>query len=214
MSIDKTIFEKLDLKTLLIVGLMIALFLTNIVNSCNAGKQDTNIVKVDGKKYELLSHTVDTIKVPQTTTIYKPGKTIYKDNTIYVPLPTKIDSALVAKEYFAQNIYKDSITLKDGLGTVIIIDTLSQNKIKGRKFEAKYNQVIIKDKEIVKDLAKLQVYIGGQAGFDKKNLVNFVGPSIVIKTKSDKLYSISAGYGLGGTVVVQGGLLWKIKVGK
>jgi len=209
MSENKTLFEKVDLKTLLIAGLMIALFLTNVFSNCSGDKNKGDIT-LDGKKYEIVKHTIDTVTVNKDTTIYKPGKTIYKDRTIYVKIPVIVDSALVVKEYYAENVYKDSLLLGNDLGQVYITDTISQNKIKGRKFEAKLKQTTIQDKTIVKELPKSQLYVGGVAGFDKKNLVNFVGPSLIFKSKTDKLYALSVGYGLGGEFVVQGGLFWKI----
>jgi hypothetical protein len=58
------------------------------------------------------------------------------------------------------------------------------------------------------------VFIGGVAGFDKVNLVNFVGPSLLIKDKKDKLYLIGIGYSNAKTVSLQGGIYWKIKFKK
>lgn len=212
MNKIKNFILGLDLKSVLIIGLVIVLLLTRMFSS--GDKTSHPIVKVDGKKYELIKHTIDTILVPKNTVIYKPGKTIYKDRTIYVNIPSHIDSASVVKEYYAENIYKDSLTLNNNLGQIYITDTISQNKIKNRKFEAKLKQVIIQDNTIVKELPKTQIYIGGQAGFDKKNLVNFVGPSLILKTKSDKLLTLTVGYGMEKNVVIMGGMLWKIKLHK
>jgi hypothetical protein len=67
---------------------------------------------------------------------------------------------------------------------------------------------------IVKELPKNQLYIGLAGGFDKVNVVNFAGPSLVLKTKSDKMYSIGVGYSASKTISLQGGIYWKIKLKK
>ena len=67
---------------------------------------------------------------------------------------------------------------------------------------------------IVKELPKNQVYIGLSGGFDKVNVVNFIGPSLLLRTKSDKIYSIGVGYSASKTISIQGSIYWKIKLKK
>ena len=203
---------KLDLKTLLIIGLIIALLLTKM---CSGGDQTSHpIVKIDGKKYELLKHTIDTVVVTKTKTEYRSGKIIYKDPPIYITPPTQIDSLAVVKEYYSKIVYKDTLNLDEDGGTIAITDTVSQNKIIGRLWKASIKQKTIHDVTIVKELPKTQLYIGGTAGFDEDNIVNFVGPSLLLKTKQDRVYSLGVGYGTDKNVSIQAGIYWKIKLGK
>jgi hypothetical protein len=58
------------------------------------------------------------------------------------------------------------------------------------------------------------MYIGGVAGFDKVNIVNFVGPSLLLKDKKDKVYSLGVGYSNAKSLSIQGGIYWKIKLKK
>jgi len=51
-------------------------------------------------------------------------------------------------------------------------------------------------------------------GFDKANIINFAGPSAMLKTKTDKVYTLGVGYSNAKTVAVQGGMYWKIKLKK
>lgn len=210
----KKVLEYLDLKTILIIGLIIVILFMRMCDG--SGEDDVNVVNVDGKKYELVKHTVDTILVPVKQTVYKEGKTIYKEVPIYIQLPpnTKIDTQLILREYYSKIVYKDTLKLKDSLGYIAITDTIFKNAILNRVFDANVNKITIKDITIVKELPTNEVYIGGMAGFDKGNIVNFVGPSIVLKTKKDKMYSLAVGYGTDKNVSIQAGAHWKVSLKK
>jgi len=202
----------LDFKSILIIGLIILILLMRM---CSGGDQSSHpIVKIDGKKYELLKRTIDTVTVTKTKIEYRPGKTIFKDPPIYITPPTQIDSLAVVKEYYSKIVYKDTLNLDEDGGTIAITDTVSQNKIIGRLWKASIKQKTIHDVTIVKELPKTQVYIGGTAGFDEDNIVNFVGPSLLLKTKQDRVYSLGVGYGTDKNVSIQAGIYWKIKLGK
>lgn len=215
---DKTMIsflKKIDLKTLLIAALIIIILLMRM---CDGSGEEENkkIVKIDGKKYEVIKHTIDTVIVPVKQTVYKEGKTIYKEVPIYIqPNPeVKIDTAQILKEFYSKVVYKDTLKLKDSLGYVTITDTITKNSILNRFYDANINKTIIKDILIVKDLPVNQVYIGGVAGFDKTNIVNFLGPNFVLKTKKDKMFSLGFGYGLNNNISVQAGMYWKISLKK
>lgn len=208
------LIKKIDLKTLLIVGLVVVILLMRMCEG--DGDSDKKIVKIDGKKYEVIKHTVDTVIVPVKQTVYKEGKTIYKEVPIYVQYPpdVKIDTTQILKEFYSKVVYKDTLKLKDSLGYITITDTISKNSILNRLYDANINKTTIKETLIVKDLPVNQVFAGGVAGFDKTNIVNFVGPTFVLKTKKDKMYSLGIGYGLNGNLSVQAGMYWKISFKK
>lgn len=203
-----------DLKTLLIVGLIIVILMMRM---CDGGNEnDKKIVKIDGKKYEVVKHTLDTVIVPVKQTVYKEGKTIYKEVPIYVQYPPdiKIDTAQILKEFYSKVVYKDTLKLKDSLGFITITDTITKNSILNRLIDANINKTTIKETLIVKELPNNQVYIGGVAGFDKTNIVNFLGPNFILKTKKDKMYSLGVGYGLNNNLSIQAGMYWKISFKK
>ena len=174
----------------------------------NVDKGD--IVKIDGKKYEVIKHEIDTVKIPVVQTEYKKGETIYKEKPVYVNIPVNVDTLSILKDYYAKYNYKDTLKLKDSLGYIAVLDTISCNKILNRVFDAHVNKFTIKETLIVKDLPKNQFFIGGVMGFDKVDLVNFIGPTLLFKTKKDKIFSIGVGYGLQQRINIQGGLYWKI----
>ena len=210
----KKIFEYIDLKTLLIVGLVIVIL---FMRMCEGnGEEGKNIVKIDGKKYEVIKHTIDTVIVPVQQTVYKKGETIYREKIVEIEKPIKIDidTTKILEEFYSKFVYKDTLKLKDSLGYISVIDTITQNKILGRLFDAHINKTTIKETLIVKDLPNNQVYIGGVAGFDKTNIVNFLGPNLVLKTKKDKMFSLGVGYGLNNNLSVQAGMYWKLSFKK
>ena len=211
MDKAKSFLLGLDLKTLTIIGLVIILLLTRV---CSSGEQ-TNLpkVKVDGKTYELVKHTVDTVTIVKNKVEYRPGKVIYKDTPIYLEHPSNIDTSAVIKEYYSKVVYKDTLKLDQEEGIITVTDTISQNKIIGRLWKASIKHKTIHDVTIVKELPKTQVYIGGVAGFNRVDLINFVGPSVLLKTKQDHIYSLGVGYSNAKALTIQGGIYWKIRLG-
>lgn len=206
----KGIWNKLDLKVLLIIGLVVALLLTRMCSSPNIPGET---IYVEGKPYEVIKHIIDTVKVDKVTTIYKPGGIIYVHGDP-IPPPTNINKDSIVKEFYTKNTYKDTLKLKDNLGTVYITDTVFKNKIQNRTFIANITEKTINTTTIVKEKPRNQLYIGGVAGFDKVNIVNYVGPGLLLKTKSDKIYSVGVGLGTDKQMSLQGGLFWKIKLRK
>jgi hypothetical protein len=206
----KKILDLLDLKTLLIIGLIALLLFTRGCNDKDITKGGTTVV--NGKTYQNITQVVDTIYVPTKQTIYKPGKTIYKETPVFVAMPREVDTVTILKDFYSKEVYKDTLKLNDGLGYVSVIDTVSQNKIIGRVWNSQVNKIIVKDTKIVKKAPVNQLYIGAVGGFDRVNIVNYVGPTLVFKTKKDKLYSLGIGYGTNKQISLQGGIFWKIKL--
>jgi ribosomal protein L24 len=107
-------FKKLDLKTLAIIILVVVIFLMRM---CNGGDVNNtgDVVKVDGKKYEVIKHEIDTITVPVIQTEYRDGKTIYSEKPVYINVLAKVDTLSILKDYYAKYNYKDTLKLKDSL---------------------------------------------------------------------------------------------------
>ena len=213
-------------KLLNLKNIAIALLIVIVVfQQCGGNKKTTGeIVKVDGKKYELIKHEIDTVEVVKTKVVTKKGEDIYHETIVEkeVIIPTIVDTAALLKDFFAKNIYKDTLQLPDSLGTIAMIDTITQNKILGRTFNASVKQRTIKETMIVKELPKTQVYYGLTGGFNKADVVSNVGAGLLIKTKKDKIYNLGIGVanrvsdGTNGTLspYIGGGVYWKIKFKK
>jgi adenosyl cobinamide kinase/adenosyl cobinamide phosphate guanylyltransferase len=183
-------------------------------------------VNVDGKNYELLKHKIDTIFVDHTKIKYVKGKDIYhetiveKEKRIEVPVYTKGDTIKIVQSYNQKVLYKDKLVLDNNLGTIELTDTLYQNKILGRKWNATVKERTITDTKIVKELPKNQVYVGVNGALDKVNFGNSIGAGVILKSKTDKLYQLNLGIsnqqntnGANNVVpYIGGGVYWKIKL--
>jgi hypothetical protein len=181
-------------------------------------------IRIDGKKYEIIKHDIDTLEVIKTKVVTKKGEDIYHETIVEkeVIIPTVIDTAALLKDYYSKVLYKDVLVLPDSLGTVSITDTISQNKILGRTFNASVKERTIKETMIVKEPAKTQLYYGLNGGFNKADLVSAIGAGLILKTKKDKIYQFTLGVNNRTTDGTTGsfspyvgfGTYWKIKVKK
>ena len=166
---------------------------------------------IDGKPYEVIKHEIDTIDIVKTKVVTKKGEDIYHDTTIYVPIPMSVDTLEVIKQYFAKNVYKDTLQLPDSLGFVAIQDTISKNKVEARKYTANVKQRTIKETLIVKELPKNHIYYGLNLSLDKPDFVHSIGGSLMLQTKTNKIYTIGLGVTTNLTPVVSTSLYWKLK---
>lgn len=188
------------------------------------GKMPGRTVRIDGKKYEVIKHDIDTFEVVKTKVVTKKGADIYHETIVEkeVVIPTIVDTAALLKDFFAKNVYKDTLRLPDSLGIVAVTDTITQNKILGRTFNASVKQREIKETLIVKELPKTQVYYGFNGGFNKADVVSNIGAGVIVKTKKDKIYQVGVGVanrvtdGTNGALspYVGAGVYWKIKFKK
>jgi hypothetical protein len=183
-------------------------------------------VRIDGKKYEVLKHTIDTVEVEKVKVVTKKGKDIVHEvidvDTLVLKEMVNVDSAAILKDYLAKIVYKDTLVLDGGLGTIALTDTITKNRILGRTWDAKVKERIIKEELIVKEPARNQLYYGLNAGFNKEDYVSAVGAGLILKTKKDKIYNLNIGVnnrtidGTNGSFspYVGFGTYWKIKVRK
>jgi hypothetical protein len=181
-------------------------------------------VFIAGKAYEVIKHDIDTIDIVKTKVVTKKGEDIYHETIVEkeVIIPAVIDTMALLKDYYSKVLYKDVLVLPDSLGTVAVTDTISQNKILGRTFNANVKQRTIKETTIVKELPKTKVFYGLEGGFNKADFVSSVGAGVLINTKKDKIYQLGLGVnnqttdGTNGgfTPYIRGGVYWKIKFKK
>lgn len=211
----------LNLKNIAIVALIIFILLEWFnPGGVMPGKK----VFIAGKAYEVIKHEIDTIDIVKTKVVTKKGEDIYHETIVekQVVIPAVVDTQALLKDYYSKVLYKDTLVLPDSLGTVALLDTITQNKILGRTFNANVKQRTIKETMIVKELPKTQVYYGLTGGFNKADVVSNVGAGLLIKTKKDKIYNLGVGVsnrvsdGTNGTLspYIGGGVYWKIKFKK
>jgi len=86
---------------------------------------------------------VDTFYKDTAIAKWKRGKDIYHDTTIYDTQYKEVDTNAILSQYFAKNIFSDTLSLPEG--EVSILDTISRNMIYGRSYAAKIRQKTIKE---------------------------------------------------------------------
>jgi len=206
------------IKNIVLIAL-IAIFVYQLKSGkINIGKT----IMVAGKPYEVIKEIHDTTEVTKTKVVTKKGADIVHETIKEVQIPAVVDTAALLHDYFAKNIYKDTLRLPDSLGYVFLTDTITKNQILGRTFNAKVKQRVITNTTIVKELPKTKVFYGIEGGFNKADVVSHLGLGVLINTKSDKIYNLGIGVanrttdGTNGklSAYINGGVYWKIRLRK
>jgi len=194
--------KNIDIKVIIIVILSFIILSLKIFSSNNGDKK---IIKVGGKNYQVVKTIVDTQYVNVVKTVYKDGKIIYKEKPIYVDIPVDVDTLNILKDYYSKVYYSDTFILDKNLGSITIKDTIYKNSILNRKYVANVNKITIKQTDIVEELPKNQLLIGGSAGILTINN-GFIGPSIMLKTKKETYINVNVGVGMDKMMVYQVGV--------
>ena len=228
------VFKKMDIKTVVIMGLCVFLLLRN----CSSDSEETGeIVKVDGKKYELIEQKIDTVIIEKTVKVptYVP-KYITKEVIKEVEIPIDIDSLAVIKDYYSRITVKDTLQLNydfplevtdslgnkplPNLGYGILTDVITQNSIQSRNVDWYFKIPTVYNTKIVKDLPKTQLYYGFNLGFNKTDIFSSASGGLILKTKKDRLYQLNLGVSNQPTPTsslspyVGVGMYWKINLKK
>jgi len=197
--------------------------LTSIIivqNSCTSTESKSDTIKIDGKKYNVIKKVTDTVYVPTNIIVYKPGASIYKDTTIYVEVPQNVDTTQILRNYFAKNIYIDTLKLNtDITGFVVISDTISKNTIIGRQWSVSVKSKLIRETYYVNQSIR-KMFIGPVFGISTNNFksltptVLYLGASINYLTLNDRLYTVNVGVDTNNNIYTMCGINWKIKLRK
>ena len=221
-------------KEILIVGLIVVILLMRACSG-DSSTDPKDIVKVDGKDYELLEQKIDTVFIEKTIEVpkYVP-KYITKVETVTVEVPADVDSLKVVEDYYAKYIVKDTLNLTYDFGPEITIDsigtkpnpslgfgyltdTISQNKILSRKIEWNFQIPTIYNTKIVKELPKRQFYYGVGADFNKTDFIQSAKFGVLYKDKKDKIFGLNLGVlntNNNVTPYIGGSLYWKLSFKK
>jgi hypothetical protein len=101
-------------------------------------------------------------------------------------------------------------------GSITIVDTISKNKIIGRKYTTKITPRV--DTLRLPAIFKKELYMGVDARFDKANFINLLGVGLMLKNKDQMIYKVDIGVqnivtdGNNGhlTPYIGGGVYWKV----
>jgi hypothetical protein len=203
---------KKNFNYLVILALVVIIIMQR---SCSRAPKNTKeIIKIAGKKYEVVKRETDTIRVEVAHNVYKKGQDIYHEVPVYIDVPENVDTAAILKNYYTLNVYKDTLKLKDSLGYIAVTDSISKNILLGRTWDAKINKTVIDNKIYLKASPKVQVYVGGSLGLQKpsnfRSCFNHIGGNLLLKTKSDEMIGIGVGVNSQLNTYFQGTYLWKI----
>jgi hypothetical protein len=215
------------IKEIIIISLVVIIALQR---GCGPDYGDKEIVKVDGKDYELIKQETDTIYVEKEVQVTKyVPKYITKEVIKEVEIPVDVDSLAIIKDYFSKVTVTDTLNLDydfpkevtdslgnkpaSSLGYGILTDIISQNRIESREIDWFFKIPTVYNTTIVKELPKLEFYYGFGLGMDQTNgLGNFTG-NLLVKTKKMNIYGLNIGMSnqLGQyKPFVGGSMYWKI----
>ena len=137
--------------------------------------------------------TVDTVITYKTLTKYTKGDNIpYKIlDTIY---KTNYDTAYIVKDYNQAKEFIDSIRQDSNL--YVIRDTISQNRIIGRSFQAKIQEKKITITNNIEIKPKASLYLGIRSDLTRDLSKVEHNISLSLKTRYKGLFNV--GYGMSG----------------
>lgn len=232
MNIFFNILQKY-FKEILIVGLIAVILL---MRACGGeSEEQRDIIKVDGKDYELLEQKIDTVFIEKIIEVpkYVP-KYITKVETITVEIPADVDSLKIVEDYYSKYIVKDTLNLTydfgpeitvDSIGTKpnptlgfgFLTDTISQNRIISRKIDWNFQIPTIYNTKVVKELPIRQLYYGIGAGFNKTDFIGSAKLGVLYKDKKDKIFGLDLGVlntNNNVTPYIGGSIYWKLSLKK
>jgi hypothetical protein len=167
--------------------------------------------------------TRDTVWVHKDSTIYSKPQVIktvtvpidrwskeYLPDTNYAKLVKQYQDIVVT--YLSSNLLQDSIKI-DSIGYIKIIDTISQNIIKGRSTSYKFKYPIIKETITILPEPKKQVYVGVGLAGNRYNFIDEVSLGLLYKDRRDRIFGASIMASPSG---IEYGVqsFWKIKLKK
>jgi hypothetical protein len=217
-----------NVKNIIIVILIILLFLTFFNPGGYIPMRNKYVPQIDSIPYAvhdtLLVESLVEVEVPyeleaELEEAYKTIRTL-KSTINEVQITQPVDTMEILKVFYSKNIQKNVLNLPNNVGTITLIDTISQNKVVGRSFDSKIKKQIVRDTLRLPEEKKNKVYFGLNTQVNNPNLVNALGVGFLYQTKEDKIFKIGIGVnnsvidGTNGTFIpyVDAGIYWKIKV--
>ena len=205
---DTFSFIRKNFSLLIIIGLIIIILLQRACSPICANGE----VEIITKTQEIIKKDTVKIKVPVITTVHKKGDTIYQETLVYIDVPTKIDTASILKDCNVLRVYKDTLQLKDSMGYVSIVDSISKNKILARLWTANVNKKTTID-TVYFNKRNNQFYLGGSITLQRPNQM-LVGCNVMLKTKTDQIFGLGLGINPRLQPYLQGSVLWKVSFKK
>ena len=172
-----------------------------LYESCHSSNAAIDSVKID---------TVYQIKV---TTKWKQGKDIpyviiatdtVRDSVQY----TVHDTIRIVSDYMRTYAYSDTINVDSN--TFVINDTISQNKIQSRGFEAKITEKTILTTITKAAKAKNTLYLGFRGDLSESNGLEVLSPGIMLNAKNKALIGLNVNINKNFNIGYSGSIYFKI----
>jgi hypothetical protein len=153
----------------------------------------------------------DTVYQTKVTTKWKQGRDIP-----YVVIDSVHDSVRylvhdtirIVSDYMRTYAYSDTINVDSN--TFVISDTISQNMIQSRRFEAKITEKTIFTTITKEAKAKNTLYLGFRGDLSGSNGLEVLSPGIVLNVKNKALMGLNIDLGLNGQIRYGAGIYFKI----
>jgi hypothetical protein len=140
---------------------------------------------------------------------------------VHDTIQTIVDTNSIVNGYLnSMNIFTNTYKFDKKQGSITITDTISNNKLIGRKYTTKITPRI--DTLRIPEPFKRKVFVGVETSLNKPDVVGSIGFGFLINSKSNKIYQFGLGVtnrvtdGTNGqlTPYLKGGVYWKIKLKK
>ena len=161
----------------------------------------------------VVSVKTDTVYKTNTSTRWMKGKdipyVIIATDTVRDSVRFLVhDTVQILTDYMRIYAYSDTINVDSN--TFVINDTISQNKIQSRGFEAKITEKTILTTITKTPKAKNTLYLGFRGDLSESNGLEVLSPGIVLNVKNKALMGLNVDLGLNGQIRFGAGIYFKI----
>lgn len=193
------------IKDIILVAIVFVLWLFFFKDSTYINKK---VDFSDMRNYRKLVEVHDTVYQQKTFTKYKKGDSIpyviVVQDSVQIPIH---DTIRIISDY--SRIYAYSDTIKQDSNTFVIRDTISQNKILSRSFEASLREKTIVTKQLYVEKPKNALYLGFRGDFRPSNGLVVLSPSLMLNAKNKALIGLgfdlynNGGFGYSGSLYLK-----------
>jgi hypothetical protein len=155
----------------------------------------------------------DTVYQTKVTTKWKQGKdipyVIIATDTVHDSVRYFVhDTIRIVSDYMRTYAYSDTINVDSN--TFVINDTISQNKIQSRGFEAKITEKTILTTITKAAKAKNTLYLGFRGDLSSSNGLEVLSPGIMLNAKNKALIGLSVNINKNFNIGYSGSVYFKI----
>ena len=193
------------IKDIILVAIVFVLWLLLFKNSTYIPKK---VDFSDTSKFRKILEVHDTVYQQKNFIRYKKGDSIpyviVVQDSVQIPIH---DTLYILSDYMRKYAYSD--TIKQDSNTFVIRDTISQNKILSRSFEASLREKTIVTKQLYVEKPKNALYLGFRGDFRPSNGLVVLSPSLMLNAKNKALIGLgfdlynNGGFGYSGSLYLK-----------